>query len=84
MSKAPPDAKPPVRTLLEEAEALRQGGNVAAARSLAERALAAGGPQAADARRLLTLTGFPRVILAYAGGAAAILLTLVTLANLRS
>lgn len=81
---SPPGATPRSRTLLEEADALRLAGNVSAARKLAERALAQGGPDAPGAERLLMLTGFPRVVLAYAGAAAAILLSLVTLANLRS
>lgn len=84
MSKAPHDILAPMAPRLREADALRLLGNVAAARAIAHEVVAQGGPDAAQAERLLELTGFPRVVLAYAGAAVAILLALVTLATLRS
>jgi len=51
---------------------------------LAQGLVQANGGDAEGARHLLTLTSIPRGIYAYAGVAAMILVTLVTLATLRS
>ena len=84
MSKARPSTAAPTPTLLEQAQALRAQGDVFSARKLAHRMVEAGGADADAARHLLTLTTAPRWVYAYAGIAAAILTSLVTLASLRS
>lgn len=84
MSKARPSTAAPTPTLVQRAQALRAEGDVFSARKLAYRVVEAGGADADIARNLLTLTTAPRWVYAYAGIAAAILTTLVTLATLRS
>lgn len=84
MSKARPSTSAPTPTLLEQADALRARGDVHSARKLAHRVVEAGGDDAEAARHLLSLTTTPRGVYAYAGIAATVLITLVTLATLRS